>query len=78
MSTPDKKPDQKGEPSPFRTLGLVSAIGIDLVSSILGGIYLGKWIDSQFGTAPSFLITGLFVGMFGGIYSVVVMVKKLL
>lgn len=78
MSTPDKKPDPKENFSPYRTMGLVSAVGVDLVLTILGGVYGGKWLDSQLGTYPAFLITGLFVGLVGGVYSIMVMIKKFL
>ncbi|WP_018132210.1 AtpZ/AtpI family protein [Effusibacillus pohliae] len=69
-----KQPDKKE--SPFRAIGLVSAIGTDLALSVLGGVYLGKWADNHFGTSPAFLITGLFVGLAAGIYGMLLMIRR--
>jgi F0F1-type ATP synthase assembly protein I len=78
MDTPDKKPDPQENFNPYRTIGLVSGIGIDLVVTLLAGIYAGKWLDEQMGTSPAFLITGLFVGLIGGIYSTIILLRKFL
>lgn len=78
MDSPDKKPDPQENFNPYRTIGLVSAIGTDLVITILGGIYAGKWLDEQVGTAPAFLITGLFVGLIGGIFSTILLIRRFL
>ncbi|MFC4766507.1 AtpZ/AtpI family protein [Effusibacillus consociatus] len=71
---PQKKPD-KNE-NPYRAIGLVSAIGTDLALCVLGGVYLGKWIDGEFGTTPIFLMIGLLVGLGVGIYSMMLLIKK--
>lgn len=42
--------------SSFVGVGLQFAIGIVLF------LYLGKWVDSRLGTAPAFLIVGVFLG----------------
>ena len=42
--------------SSFIGVGLQFAIGVVLF------LYLGKWVDSRLGTAPAFLIIGVFLG----------------
>lgn len=75
MTNEPPKPPNKND-SPYRALGVVSAIGTDLAMCVLGGVYLGKWIDAAAGTSPAFLIVGLFVGLGVGIYSIMLLIKK--
>ncbi|AKG53418.1 ATP synthase protein I [Dehalogenimonas sp. WBC-2] len=39
-------------------------IGWYISLSILGGILLGRWLDSKLDTGPFLLILGLFIGLF--------------
>ncbi|WP_200760611.1 AtpZ/AtpI family protein [Effusibacillus dendaii] len=64
--------------NPYRAIGVVSAIGTDLAACLIGGVYLGRWVDGYFGTAPAFLLIGLFVGLATGIYSMIQLVKRFL
>lgn len=73
---PPEEPGKKD--NPYRAIGMVSAIGTDLALSVLGGVYLGKWIDSQFGTAPVFLVAGLLAGLAAGIYGIILLAKRFL
>ena len=52
-------------PSPASFAGA----GVQFVLSILLFLYLGKWLDAKFGTAPWLLMAGVFVGAAGGFYS---------
>lgn len=45
--------------------------GIQFVISILLFLYLGKWVDQKLGTAPVFLIIGVFVGAAAGFYTMI-------
>ena len=45
---------------PFLTLGLQLAI------AVLVFFFLGRWVDSELGTAPWFMLTGLALGIVGG------------
>ncbi|HEU4643471.1 MAG TPA: AtpZ/AtpI family protein [Gemmatimonadaceae bacterium] len=45
--------------------------GFQLVISILLFLYLGKWVDGKLGTAPAFLIVGVFLGAAAGFYSMI-------
>jgi F0F1-type ATP synthase assembly protein I len=40
------------------------------VVAILGGLYLGQWLDRKLGTAPWLLIVGVFVGAGASFYSI--------
>ncbi|MGG5255189.1 AtpZ/AtpI family protein [Neobacillus sp. SM06] len=61
--------------NPFQAMALMSAIISQLVGSILIGIFGGRWLDSQWGTEPIFLIIGLFIGLAAGIYSMLVSIR---
>lgn len=54
-------------PSPARFAGL----GMQLALSILIFLYLGRWLDGKFGTAPVLLIVGVFVGAAAGFYAMI-------
>ena len=47
----------------FRALSLVTTIGINMVVSILVGLYIGRYLDGYFGTAPWITIVGLLLGV---------------
>lgn len=52
-------------PSPASFAGA----GAQFVLSILLFLYIGKWLDGRFGTAPWLLMIGAFVGAAAGFYS---------
>jgi len=43
-------------------------IGWYISLTILGGILLGRWLDSKLGTEPLLLIAGLFLGLIIAFY----------
>lgn len=60
---------------PLRAYGLMSAILSQLVGSVLIGIFVGRWLDGQFGTEPLFLIIGLLLGLAAGTYAMLRLVQ---
>lgn len=54
-----------GAPTPASFAGA----GAQFVLSILLFLYIGKWLDGRFGTAPWLLMIGVFVGAAAGFYS---------
>lgn len=50
--------------------------GFQLAASILVFLFLGRWVDSQFGTYPVFMIIGAFIGGAGGMISFIRAVLK--
>ncbi|MCP3027578.1 AtpZ/AtpI family protein [Halobacillus sp. A5] len=60
---------------PFRAMALTSAIVSQLAGGSLVGVFLGKWVDSQFSTSPLFLILGLLLGLGAGTYGTIHLVQ---
>ncbi len=62
--------------STFRALGLTGGIGAVMAASILGGYFIGRYLDAKFGTAPWLLILTLLLCMTAGFLEVYKIVKK--
>jgi F0F1-type ATP synthase assembly protein I len=60
-----------GTPSPGQFAGL----GLQFVIAMLGGLYAGQWLDRKLGSAPWFLLIGVFTGAGLSFYS---MYRKLM
>lgn len=43
--------------------------GIQFAAALVLFVFLGSWLDKRFGTAPLFILLGVFVGGGGGFYS---------
>ncbi|UOF91587.1 AtpZ/AtpI family protein [Fodinisporobacter ferrooxydans] len=69
---------QGGGGSPWRAFVLVHGVGIQLVASILIGLYGGRFFDRHFHTSPWLTIVGLVIGTSGGIFAAVKLVKAFL
>ncbi|WP_059171846.1 AtpZ/AtpI family protein [Bacillus sp. FJAT-27445] len=61
--------------NPLQAMALMSAILSQLAGSVLVGIFAGRWLDGKTGTAPLFLIIGLFIGLAAGTYTMLRLVK---
>jgi ATP synthase protein I len=68
--------NQKDSRSTFRALGLTGGIGFIMAGSIMGGYFLGSYLDSRFGTAPWLLITFLLMSIAAGFLEVYNILKK--
>ena len=55
-----------------------SSIGIAMVVSIFGSLYLGIWLDKKFGTHPYLTMLMLFLGVASGFRSFYVMIRRAL
>ena len=53
-----------------RKLGAYGGLGLQLAASILLFLYGGQWLDRRLGTAPWFVLIGVFVGAGAGFYSI--------
>ncbi|PWK10319.1 AtpZ/AtpI family protein [Tumebacillus permanentifrigoris] len=60
----------------MQAFGLVSMIGVDMASCTVGGVFLGKWLDSLWGTTPWMLLVGILLGLTAGILGVVKLLSK--
>jgi len=59
----------RGDDEGGTSAGQFAGHGLTFVVAILGGLYLGQWLDGKLGTAPWLLITGVFVGAGASFYS---------
>lgn len=57
--------EPRGEVSPWALAGL----GMQFFVAILVFVYAGNWLDRRFGTAPLFLLGGLFLGGGGSFWA---------
>ena len=55
----------------WRAASLASQFGATVVGCIAGGVALGIWIDVQLGSAPAFLLVGVFAGVAVSLYVMV-------
>lgn len=47
----------------LENLALISYIGISMIVPIIGGVYIGRWLDSRFNTQPIFLFVSIVTGV---------------
>lgn len=47
----------------LQNLTLVTHIGIIMILPIFGGVYLGSYLDTRFGTGSIFLLIGIILGV---------------
>ena len=55
--------------------GAYASFGLQFVAALLFFLWLGQWLDRRFGTAPVFLLVGVFAGAGGSFYA---MYRKLM
>jgi len=63
---------------PWKAMGLVGVIGIEIAIPLLAGVWLGRKADQYFDTTPIFLVIGITLGFTIGIWSVVNLIKNFL
>lgn len=61
---------QKGNNELFSGLNTVTTISFYLVSSVVAGILLGRWIDGYFGSQPLVTMIGIVLGMISGMWAI--------
>lgn len=47
----------------LENLALISYIGISMIVPIIGGVYVGRWLDIRFNTQPIFLFVFIIIGV---------------
>lgn len=68
-----KKPETKD--SPWRAVGLVSAIGVELVVCTLAGFWGGKHLGGWLGFEPIGMVVGVLLGLAAGIVGIAFLIK---
>ena len=67
----------KGNYKIYDNLALLSQIGIMIAVPIVGGVYIGKFLDDKFGTNGILLIICIIIGTITGFYELMrVTLKK--
>jgi len=46
----------------YENLALLSQVGIMMVVPIIGGLFVGKWLDEKFGTTPIIMLVCILLG----------------
>ncbi|MFA7467868.1 MAG: AtpZ/AtpI family protein [Desulfotomaculaceae bacterium] len=54
--------------NPLKALAVSSAIGLELALCMVGGYYLGRYLDGQFATTPWLTVTALVFGLIMGVW----------
>lgn len=79
MGDGEKRPGGNGEDPATATggpgAGAYANFGLQFVVALLFFLWLGQWLDRRFGTAPVFLLIGVFAGAGGSFYA---MYRKLM
>jgi len=60
----------------LRAMGLMSQIGLTVVACIVLGIFIGRFLDNQFGTSPWLLIVFTLLGCASAFKSMIDLAKK--
>jgi hypothetical protein len=55
--------------------GSHAGLGIKYAGTIVGFTLIGLWLDTKLGTRPWLLLAGIFLGLAGGFYSLVMAVR---
>jgi ATP synthase protein I len=61
-----------------RSMGLTTAIGLDLACVLLVCVLVGRYADTRFGSAPVGLLIGIVLGLAVGGYSAYQLVRRVL
>ena len=59
----------------LRAAALAAEFGFTVVGSMLGGVWLGLYLDGRFGTTPLFFLLGLVAGLGVSFYLIYVIYR---
>jgi F0F1-type ATP synthase assembly protein I len=62
--------------NPMKAMALMTTITSQLVGFILIGIFGGMWLDERSHLSPLFLVIGLLLGLFVGVYTTISLIKR--
>jgi F0F1-type ATP synthase assembly protein I len=62
MRDDERRPDADRPREDELSISSFAGVGLQFAIAIVIFLYAGKWVDSKLGTAPAFLITGVFLG----------------
>ena len=64
--------------SPWKYVGLIGSIGLELLFLMVFGAYIGRKLDERFQSEPFFLAVGVLGGLAVGIVAVVFTIRRLM
>lgn len=68
----------KNDGIPWRAMGLVTALGLDIAACTLLGFYVGRWVGKMNESVPLGTGLGVLIGVIVGVINVIVLIKKVL
>jgi F0F1-type ATP synthase assembly protein I len=60
----------------LRSAGPILGSGIQLAATVVLMFFLGRWLDSKFGSDPWLMLVGTFFGLGAGLYNFVKIVQR--
>ncbi|MBI2377734.1 MAG: AtpZ/AtpI family protein [Deltaproteobacteria bacterium] len=70
-----QRDDEASDREERRKYGRASALGIELVITIVGGLLLGQYLDERFGTGSTLTVVGMVLGTIAGFHSLIKFVR---
>lgn len=64
--------------NPLYMAAVIGSMGMEVLIPTVGGAWLGKWLDQMWGTKPTFVLIGFFLGMTLGFVSAFFTLKALI
>jgi len=64
------RPEDKQHPD-YGAWGFAMSIGWELLVSVLGGFFVGQWLDKKLKTSPWLVIAGSLFGISVGLYRLI-------
>ncbi len=74
----DKRTKSEGKSNPWKAVGLVSAIGVELAIFTLVGFLFGRWMDEKLGGSGLGIGIGVLIGLVLGAFGIYALVRKVL
>ena len=59
----------------MRAAALAAEFGFSVVAGLVGGVFLGQYLDTRFGTSPTFLLVGILGGFVFSLYLIYVIYR---
>ncbi len=70
MTVDPPRPANKSEPD-YNAWGFAMSIGWELLVSVLGGFFVGQWLDKKLKTSPWLVIAGSLFGITVALYRLI-------
>ena len=61
---------QKGSKELLNGINAAATIGFYMISAVVVGIVLGRWLDGYFGSGPWATVIGIVLGMITGMWAI--------